>query len=446
MRRTIQILVTLIAAAISLLPYEPGPDPRVTGAPGDNPTACLKSGCHSGTFNSGSGGVKIILPGGQVYAPGVKQRVQVQISDPLRQKFGFQLTARLASNPANGQAGDLTPADNLTQVICDDNGTKPCLPSAAVQFIEHNIEGYKASTKESYTYVFDWTPPTTNAGPVTLYAAGNGVSGALIQTSANVYTTSVTLTPAVDLPAPVVTSVVNGATFQAAALAPDTYLTIKGTNLAGTTRTWAAGDFNAGKLPTSLDGVSVSLNGTAAAVEYVSPVQLNIIAPTGVTGNAVPLTVTVNGKTSATFPVNLQATAPSFFLYQPGTADDLRYVIAARVDGSLAGKTGLFPAAPQATTPAKRGETILLFGTGFGATSPVIAPGIVTDKVYNLSPAPNITIGGVTAQVGFAGLVPPYALFYQFNVTVPLSAPTGDQPLVATLNGVSSSAVLLTLQ
>src|SRR5262245_6966118 len=93
-----------------------GPIARVTGAPGDNPLACTQ--CHAGNaLNSGPGSVRIVLPSGSVYIPGVKQRVTVQVTHPTQRRWGFEFAARLNSNPQNGQAGDFAPIDNLTQVI-----------------------------------------------------------------------------------------------------------------------------------------------------------------------------------------------------------------------------------------------------------------------------------------------------------------------------------------
>ena len=65
-------------------------------------------------------------------------------------------------------------------------------------------------------------------------------------------------------------------------IAPNTYITIKGNNLAATKRSWVAADFGpTGKaLPTSLDGVSVTLNGEPAYLIYISPVQINLLTPT----------------------------------------------------------------------------------------------------------------------------------------------------------------------
>lgn len=111
------------------------------------------------------------------------------------------------------------------------------------------------------------------------------------------------------------------------------------------------------------------------------------------------------------------------------------------------GKAGLFPnTAANFTTPAQPGETIQLYGTGFGPTSPPIAAGIETDKVYNLSPTPTATVNGITAAVAFAGLIAPESQIYQVAVTIPPNAPNGDLPLVVTVNGVKSFSGLSTVQ
>ena len=150
-----------------------GPAPRVAAAPGDNSRACTQ--CHAGTLNSGTGSVKILLQSGAFYVPGVKQRITVQVADPAQQRWGFELTARLNSDLEKGQAGDLVPVDNMTQVICEDSAPKPC--ASGPQFITHTSVGTRNGTPNGASFQFDWTPPATNAGPVTLYAAGNAANG-----------------------------------------------------------------------------------------------------------------------------------------------------------------------------------------------------------------------------------------------------------------------------
>ncbi|MDP9053338.1 MAG: hypothetical protein M3N93_03425 [Acidobacteriota bacterium] len=440
--------------------YEYGPDPRYTGAPGDNKTACVSSGCHQGVVNSGTGGVRIVLPNGTTYTPGQSMKLSVQITDAAKVKFGFEMTARLASNTSNGQAGDFTAgADGYTQVICDVFGAVKangslCPTQNPVQFIEHTNSGYEASTKGGYTFTFTWTPPASGAGNVILYAAANaGPGDPAVSSPTNVYTTNVTLTPGAASPAPVISNALNAATGQTT-LAASTYAAIYGSGLSTTNpgRIWTAADFVANgngtfKMPTSLDGTTVTVGGVPAYIEYVSPTQLNIVTPAAAgTGNGVPVVVSLNGQPSAVFSVTLQNLAPSFFAWSPATADAGKYLIAQHADYSNIGKVGLFPGTPASfTTPAKPGETILLYGTGFGPTSPPIAAGIETDKVYNLSPTPTATLGSIAATVAFAGLIPPESEVYQFDIVVPASAPAGDLPLVVNVNGTLSYLGLITV-
>jgi uncharacterized protein (TIGR03437 family) len=385
--------------------------------------------------------------------------LSVQVTDPTKAKFGFQLTARLASNLSQGQAGDFTTgADGFTQVLCDDgsvkNNGKMCPSQFPVQFIEHTQAGYSASTNGGFTFTFTWTPPAASAGNVILYAAANaGPGGQPVATPTNVYTTSVTLTPGAAAPPPTISAVSNGATGQGT-IAANTYVAIYGTALSTNSgRTWTAADFTPNNnqtlnLPKSLDGTSVTVGGVPAYVEYVSPTQLNIITPaTAQTGNGIPVVVTVNGQASTAFNITMQNLAPSFFAWSPPTADAGKYLIAQHQDYTNVGKVGLFPGTPaNFTTPAKPGETILLYGTGFGPASPPIAVGIQTDKVYSLSPLPAGTLGSIAAPVSFAGLIPPLSQVYQVNVQIPLSSPDGDFPLVLNINGTLSYSGLITVQ
>jgi uncharacterized protein (TIGR03437 family) len=256
-------------------------------------------------------------------------------------------------------------------------------------------------------------------------------------------------------PPPAISSVTNGATFQST-MAASMYVTIKGTGLSTTTpgRQWAGPDFSQNangttSLPTSLDGTSVTVNGTPAYVEYISPTQVNIITPaTAGTGSGIQVVVSLNGQVSTASSITLQNLAPSFFAYFPGTANDGKYLVAQHAANLSVdvGPVGLYPSAPNLTTPAVPGETIVLYGTGFGPTSPPIATGIVTNTTYNLSPTPTATLRGIPATVGFAGLIAGFAEVYQFNVVIPSNAPNGDLPLIVTVNGTESYSGLITVQ
>jgi uncharacterized protein (TIGR03437 family) len=97
------------------------------------------------------------------------------------------------------------------------------------------------------------------------------------------------------------------------------------------------------------------------------------------------------------------------------------------------------------TTPAQPGETIVLYGAGFGLVSPAIVNGSETQLGLLPTPWPAITIGNLPATVIYAALVTPG--LYQLNVTVPASAPNGDNALSATYNGATTqSGLFVTVQ
>jgi len=222
-------------------------------------------------------------------------------------------------------------------------------------------------------------------------------------------------------------------------IAPNTWVEIKGQNLAkaGDMRIWQGSDFINGLMPVKLDGVSVTVNGKNAFVYYISPIQINILTPPDALPGTVAVQVTNNGLSSANFSVAAQPLSPSFFVFGGGP-----YVAAQHsVDYSLIGPASLYPSL---TTPAKPGETVVLYANGFGPTSVPVVSGSSTQSGA-LSPLPSVQIGGINAEVTFAGLVFPGQ--FQFNVVVPQNVPSGDNTVTATYNGVAASPVaLITVQ
>ena len=221
-------------------------------------------------------------------------------------------------------------------------------------------------------------------------------------------------------------------------IAPNTWVELKGANLskAGDSRIWQTSDFVKNQLPTTLDGVSVTVNGKSAYVYYISPTQVNILTPPDAMQGSVAVVVTNNAATSAPFTVQAQAISPSFFLFNGGP-----YVASTHVSGALLGPASLYPGS---TTPAKPGETVVIYANGFGPTSTAVVSGSETQS-GSLSPSPVVTIGGIAATVTFAGLVAPGE--FQVNVVVPANAPSGDNPIIATYNGSEASpAGLITIE
>lgn len=374
------------------------------------------------------GSVQIKLPGVAVYTPGVKQRIQVTVADPAQKRWGFSLTARVNSDLSNGQAGSLTAVDANAQVICDNGRRAPCSNQSVVQFITHTLTGTRLGATNSATFDFDWTPPATDFGKITLYAAGNAANGNNQDTGDHIYTTSVELAPAVVTPKPSISAergVMNAASLQMDSIAPNAWLTITGTNLATTTRTWTTAEVSSGKYPTSLDEVSVTVNGKAAYVEYVSPEKLNVLLPNDDAQGPVAVVVTSHGQVSSAFTVNLQSFAPAFFTL------DGKYMATATGDNGMLDNSGLFFANSNPPAPFKSGDT-LLYGTGFGPTE------LTDEGVSRLTTPFGLTIGGVPANVISAGLAPGLPQIYQFIVLVPDGLPNGDQPVVVQIGGAAS--------
>jgi uncharacterized protein (TIGR03437 family) len=443
MLRNRKFLIAKVSLVIGILPfviqaYETGPPERRAGAPGDFGT-CLGSGCHSGSLNPSAGSVKITLPGGATtYTPGSgKVRVMVQITDASKGKFGFELTSRLASNTANGAAGDFSSSDAFTQILCDDGSNKPaagCPSKFPVQFIQHTFQGYSNSTAGGYTYQFDWTPPATNVGNVNLYVSSvAGPAGAPNQNNANVYTTNITLTPAA---APNTPAITNGGVVpvysSSTTVQPGSWFSVYGSNLAAGVTEWK-GDF-----PTDLGGTSVMVNGKSAYLWFVSGGQINAQAPDDIgTGTVSVVVKTAAGTTTTT--VTLAPSAPSFLLIDAKHATGI--ILTPNGSGTQAG--GVYDLlGPSTTGPgfraAKKGENVAIYAVGLGPLEKPVPAGKVYVGATPVVTPPNVTLGGVPITVDFAGVVG--AGLYQINFKVPANAGSGEQTLVVTASGVQTQA------
>jgi uncharacterized protein (TIGR03437 family) len=422
----------VIAATVPVLlwAFAAGPDPGNSGVPGESTCAA----CHVGTaVNGGPGSVNAEFSNGQTYSPGATQRIAITVSDEAQRRFGFQITARLASD-ATTQAGSFTAVGGETQVLCSQRPftaqqRAPCPANLPLQYAEHTSEGSRSGRNR---YEVDWTAPATDVGPITFYLAGNAANGNGTNTGDRIYTRTFTLTPSTGGgggPLPTITSVVNGASFQPG-IAAGSWVTIRGTNLAPATRTWRTDEIVNGRLPTSLDGVSVRINNRDAAVYFISPTQLNVQAPSDGAAGDVQVTVTTPAGTSAPGTATLQAFAPAFFLWQE------RFAVATRPDFTWIGPPNLFPG--QTTTPARPGEVVILWGTGFGATAPEVLSGTTVTGAPTVTNNPTVRMGGAGVEFLGAALSPGSAGLYQIAVRVPDSAPDGDLPVVAELGGFRS--------
>lgn len=211
--------------------------------------------------------------------------------------------------------------------------------------------------------------------------------------------------------------VTNGASFQQA-FAPGMVLSVFGVQLAPSTQL-----VSSLPLPSSLAGVSASVNGVAAPLYAVSSGQINIQIPYETGAGTAVLGVNNNGQVASfTFPVSVAG---------PGIFSNL---------GSLV---------PFST--GKRGDTLLAFITGEGLVSPVLADGASPFFATPLSLLPQpllpvaVTVGGVPARIAFAGVASGLAGASQINFVIPDNAPLGVQSVVVTVGGIASPPASVTI-
>jgi uncharacterized protein (TIGR03437 family) len=219
---------------------------------------------------------------------------------------------------------------------------------------------------------------------------------------------------------------------------------IQGTNLVPAA-TPAAGviwnnapEFASGRMPTLLNGISVTVNGKPAYIYFfcsaaTSPIcrvdQINILTPLDTTAGQILVVVTNGTVSSPPFVVSMQAASPSFLQW------DLKgHPVATHVDNSLLGPTGLFP---PFTTPARKLETIIIYGDGFGLPTTTLVEGSSSQSGVLPNPQPVCTFG-TTPVAATVVLVSPG--LYGLGLTVPNTAVSGDNPLTCTYANAGTPA------
>jgi uncharacterized protein (TIGR03437 family) len=482
MTRRGKIVLAKAAMVMGTLPvflwaYEYGANPGYVGVPGENGNC---TACHLGTVNNPAnkgGSVMVAFPNGMTYTPGVAQQLSVTITDPAptQKAAGFQLTARVASSPST-MAGTFATVDTNTQVICSQSNLQvftylntsgtACKSGYTLQYIDqtgageggielfpNSVGGYANSITYGlpYTYTFMWTPPATSVGNITIYVAGNaGVGNPATVTGDHIYATTYTLTPVTAAPAPAISAggIVSASDFGGfTAATAGSWIEIYGSNLGPSTGySWQTSDFNGNNAPTTLQGVTVKINGQSAFIDYVSAGQVNAQIPNGVGTGPATVTLATSSGTSAPYMLTLNALEPGLLAKPSFMIGGKQYVVAFNSDGSYTLPTtstlGL------TSRPAKPGEIIVIYGVGFGpaaAGGTQILPGVLATVPSMLTNSMQMAFGGVQAAVGYDGLAPTFTGLYQFNVTVPTSLANSDTvPLTFNVGGNTGLQTLYT--
>jgi uncharacterized protein (TIGR03437 family) len=183
---------------------------------------------------------------------------------------------------------------------------------------------------------------------------------------------------------------------------------------AGPPRAIGQAEVSAGALPDTLGQTCLLAGGVRAPLLYISATQINAIAPAS-TASAMAVAVVADC----------------------GTADER---IGDPVMVAMRAAAPEFLGSPIAATPAgaRPGEVVTLFGVGFGPTASMAPPGTIAIGVAATLGAARVTVGGLPADVLYAGLTPGFAGLYQVNVIVPPAIAAGAQPVTIEVNGATS--------
>ncbi len=441
------LITAFFAFPLYLLSHSTGAPHKSSGGEFPNEGSCANAGCHDdGQANQGPGTFSISINGAPAeqfrYTPGETVPVSVRLADPAAARIGFQLTARAGDGCAPG--GTLLPGEQQVSVSSDACNVD------TVQWATHTIPKTGAEAE----FAVEWTAPMSDVGPITLAAAGNGADGRGTPAGDNIYHTQAVIQPA-DAgsgPAPsisaggivlatLVPSVTTGA--------PNAIASVYGTDFAPEGTFASATELDeAGKVPTTLAETCVEVGSRRAPLFFVSAGQINFQVPDQAGLGPEAVTVirgcgTANEQRSAAESFAIAAVSPAFFLFDTATQ-----AIAA-IHQDQVNRVGPDDLIPGVTTPAAPGESIILYGTGFGATDPPLAAGEIPQSAY--PDAQGITrLASTDVRVSFGDMeVAPEDIFYiggepccaglyQLVVKVPDAAPDGELPVTLTIDGVSS--------
>ena len=228
-------------------------------------------------------------------------------------------------------------------------------------------------------------------------------------------------------------SVVNPVAAVAGMYAPNSFITIYGEQLSYVTRAMGPDDLRAGMLPTVLigTGVQVLVNHIPANIYYVSPTQVNVLAPVSLATGPASIQLVNNGLAGPTISITLDAVAPATFRLN-GTG-----VLAAHLDGTVI----------TADAPGRRGEVVVIYATGLGATAPAAIPNRLPTSAASIAGLADFTVwlNGVPVPAGrilYAGISPPYAGLFQINLQIPEDAPSDPEIRYGFPEQMSPSGVL----
>jgi uncharacterized protein (TIGR03437 family) len=276
------------------------------------------------------------------------------------------------------------------------------------------------------------TPATVNVTVNTTSLAVGDYTGSVTIAGANGATGSTTVSVAlkVTAPLPTISKITNAASYASAGISPGEIITLFGTDLGPATASGLTLD-SSGKVATTLAGVQVLINNFPSPMIFASNTQVSAVVPYEL-AQFTTATVLVKylGQTSNGVVSNVSTTAPGVFTQNSqgtGTGSILN------ANGSL----------NSPANPATRGDTVALYMTGEGQTSPPGVTGKITtvNATPPLTPAPllpvSVLVGGQpAAAIPFFGEAPGLVSgVMQVNFTIPTNIAAGDVSVVVSVGG-----------
>lgn len=218
------------------------------------------------------------------------------------------------------------------------------------------------------------------------------------------------------------------------AVAPGAWIEIYGTNLAAAEREWNAGDFHDGRAPTTLEGTTVWINGQAAPLAYVSPAMIRAQVPLETDSDTAEIVVETSAGRSAPRTIRIEPSAAAILAPARLRIAGKQFA-AAEIAGEGAYALPEGAVAELAARPVRPGETLVLYGIGFGEVTPRVATGEIAPGETQVAAPVEVRIGGMPAEVVYAGLSPGKVGLYELRVTVPPLAAQGAANLEVLVNG-----------
>jgi uncharacterized protein (TIGR03437 family) len=374
-------------------------------------TASINS--NSLTAGSYSGNIRITPTGGTV----VDIPVSLTITAPPT------VTASPTSMTFNYRAGDNAPAAQALTI----SGGGASLGFTATASSTGNWLAVSAASGTTPSSVnVSVNPANLSAGIYngTVTVAGSGGAAG---------STAVSVTLNVTAPLPTITKVTNAASYATGSIAPGEIITLFASDsqhpIGPATPVGLTLD-SSGAVSTTIGGVQVLINGFACPMIYASASQVSAVVPYQLKlYTSATILVKYLNQTSNGVGVNVATTTPGVF-----TANSSGTGPGAILNSNLSVNS---PA-----NPATRGDTVVVYLTGEGETSPAGVTGKVTtvSSTPPITPVPllpiSVTVGGQGANYTFAGQAPGLVSgVLQLNVVTPTNIAAGDQAIVVTIGG-----------